>query len=326
MGKIIGRLTSVGIKQEASRGTPLAPSVWVPVQSFDYDDKPTYIDNDSGFGNIAEFNESDVNTIHAEGSYDGKVFDKVVDKELVAVFGQAPTITQRGTSGVYDKDYAMLNNNQHASLSLSYKDDINDTRYAMAMVEEFNLDAALDKYLTRSISFKSRKGADVTNTVAYTGYGNEFLAKHITVKMADETADLDASTAIKASAFSLSIKKNLKIDFVFGADTPDDIINQQLNVDGSFELTGTDADIRDKHLNGTAQALQFEAINTGVEIGTGSDNPAIRFRLPKVALKENPRSWNNNEVLTMSVNFQGNFSITEAALITARVTNDSATV
>ena len=326
MGKIIGRLTSVGIKQESVRGTAVAPSVWVPVQSFDYDDKPDYIDNDSGFGNIAEFNDSDVNAIHAEGSYDGKVFDKVIDKELVAVFGQAPTIAQIGTSGVYTKDYAMLNNNQHASLSLSYKDDINDTRYALAMVEEFNLDAALDKYLTRSISFKSRPGADVVNTVAYTGYGNEFLAKHIAVKMAANTAGLDAASALKASSFSLSIKKNLKVDYVFGSDTPDDIVNQTLNVDGSFELTGTDADLRDKHLAGTAQALQFEAINTGVTIGTGSDNPGIRFRLPKVALKENPRNWNNNEILTMSVNYQGNFSIAEAALITARVTNDAATV
>ena len=52
MGKIIGRLTSVGLGKESTRGTAVAPTFWVPVQSIDIDDKAEYIDNDSGFGKI----------------------------------------------------------------------------------------------------------------------------------------------------------------------------------------------------------------------------------------------------------------------------------
>jgi len=52
MSRIIGRLGSIGIAIEATRGTSAAPQFWVPVTGKDFDDKSDYIDNDSGPGHI----------------------------------------------------------------------------------------------------------------------------------------------------------------------------------------------------------------------------------------------------------------------------------
>ena len=57
MARIIGRLGSIGIGVETTRGTAVAPTFWVPVTGKDFDDKVDYIDNDSGMGNIMEKNE-----------------------------------------------------------------------------------------------------------------------------------------------------------------------------------------------------------------------------------------------------------------------------
>lgn len=319
MGKIIGRLTSVGLGKESTRGTAVAPTTWVPVQAIDIDDKAEYIDNDSGFGNIAEFNDSDVNTVHAEGGYEGKVFDNASGLELYAVFGQSPTSVQRAATGVYDHTFALLNGNQHGSLTVGYKDDLGSIRYALAMVDEYTIEATLDKYLTRKIKFQSKPSVTSSDTVSYTA-GNEFLAKHLAVKLASAQGGLDAATAIKAMSFNFTVKKNLNIEYVFGSTAPDDIVNQQVNVDGEFELDRVDNTYRTLHLNGTKQALRLEAINTGVTIG-GVHNPAIRFDFPTVIAKEHTRNWDANAVLGQTIKFQANYSLTDAAIITARLTN-----
>lgn len=320
MAKIIGRLTSVGIGKETTKGTAVAPSTWVPVQSIDIDDVPELLDNDSGVGSIFEFNGSDVNTIHGEGGYEGKVFDNALGLELYATLGQAPVSTQRGSTGVYDHVFSLKNDNNHGSLTLAYKDNVEDVRYAMAMVDELTIDAALDNYLTRSLKFMSQPSASASNTVTYS-MGNEFLAKHLAVYIDDYGEDLDNATAAKAMSFSLSIKKNLKVDYVFGSATPDDIYNQTFNVEGSVDLTREDTALRADTLAGNKKAIRFEAINTGVEIGTGTDNPAFRADLPNVAIKENPRNWEANEAITQTINFQGNLDMATAAGLTFTLTN-----
>jgi len=326
MVKIIGRLSAVGIGKETTRGTSVAPTAWVPVQSVDIDDKPDYIHNDSGYGNIAEFNDSDVNWMHAEGGYEGKVFDNVLGLELYAVFGQSPTSAQRATTGVYDHTFSMLNTNQHGSLTVAYKGAPEDVRYAMAMVDEFSIEAVLDKYLTRKVKFMSQASATATNTVAYT-LGNEFLARHINIYTAANLAGLSGATAMKATSFKFTVKKNVTIDYVFGKATVDDIVNQQLNVEGEFEAPREDLTLRNLSNNGTAQAIRFEAINTGVTIGTGGlHNPAVRFDFAKAAFLENPRNWDANAEITQTVKFQANYSISDAAIMTARLTNTQTSI
>lgn len=327
MTRVIGRLSAVGIGLETARGTSVAPSYFVPITSFDFDDKVEYIDNDSSFGRIEELNDSKVSKRWAEGGYEGKVFNNSIGVELVALLGQSPTSVQRTTTGVYDHDYELLNTNEHASLTLAYKDANQDVRYALAMIDEWELSADLDKFLTRSASYMSKASATSSNTVSHTEQ-DEFLARHLAFYIDDTLADLDTATQTSITNFTLSFKKNVEVQYVFGPDDVatnaakiDNIINQQFNVEGSFEAYRDDLTLRGYTLNGTQKALRLEAINTDTTIGTGSDNPALRFDLAKVAFTEQERNWDANAATKQTISFKGLFSLSDTALVLARLTN-----
>lgn len=326
--KAIGRLTKIMIGRETTRGTVAAQEYAVPVTSLDIDDKPEYIDNDSGFGDINEFNDSDINTNHGEGGYEGKVYDNVLGAELRAVFGKAPTTTSvPGQIGVYQHDFSLAQNNSHDSLTIFTKETGATGAFALAMIDTFKITAALDQFLTRSAAFQSKASAAYTPTAepAYVR-GNRFMAKDLKVKVAAASAGLDAASASKVTAFEVEFAKNLDVQYVFGSVQPDDIQNQQFNVSGSIEKRkdSDDTTWRDYMNAGTARAVRFEAINTKVTIGT-SANPTLRVDLPNVVFKENPRNRDNNAVTTESVNFQGNLSLADAASVTARLINTTPT-
>lgn len=326
--KAIGRLTKIMIGRETTRGTVAAQEYAVPVTSLDLDDKPEYIDNDSGFGDINEFNDSDINTNHAEGGYEGKVYDNVLGAELRAVFGQAPTTTNvAGQTGVYQHDFALANNNNHDSLTVFTKETGATGAFALAMIDTFTITASLDRFLTRSVALQSKASVDYTPTSepAYVR-GNRFMAKDLTVVQAANVAGLDAATALKLTDFEVEFAKNLDVQYVFGSIQPDDIQNQQFGVSGSMKKRkdSTDTTWRDYMNNGTARAVRFQAVNNKITIGA-SAHPTLRIQLPNVVFKENPRNRDNNAVTTESVNFQGNLSLAEAASVTARLINTTPT-
>lgn len=327
MARVIGRLSAVGIGKETVRGTSVTPGYWIGVTSFDFDDKVEYIDNDSSFGRIEELNDSQVSKRWGEGGYEGKIFVNSVGLELYALFGQSPTSTQRATTGVYDHDFALLNTNEHASVTLAVKDANQSVRYALAMLDEWELNADLDSFLNRSASYFSKPSADVANTVSHTEQ-TEFMARHLQFYIDDAIDDLDTATATPITNFTLTVSKNVEVQYVFGPDDVatnaakiDNIINQQFGVEGSFEAYRDDLVARGYVLNGTKKALRLEAINTDVEIGTGSDHPALRFDLAKVAFTEQERNWDANAATKQTITFKGLMDFTEGGLLFGRLTN-----
>jgi hypothetical protein len=322
MAKIIGRLTSVGIGLESTRGTSVAPSYWVPVTGIDFDDKVGYIDNDSGFGRLEELNESDINQLWAEGSYEGKIFDRSVGVELCALFGATPTSVQRTTTAVYDHTFALAQNNQHKSLTLGYKNANHDLRYALAMINSWSIEAALDNYVRRTVSYVAKKAATASNTVAYINE-NEFIPDDITFKLATNLAGLSGASALKIISFNMEISKNAEALYVMGSNEPDDIANKQFAVEGSFEAYFDDiTTYRDLVFANTKRALEIDIVGNNTIGTSGTHKPAIRFQLAKVSLAEYERGFDNNDIMTQTINFKGLFSIADTAMINARLTNE----
>lgn len=320
MGRIIGRLVNIGLGKETTRGTSVAPTYWIPVTELEYDDKVNYIKNDSGMARIDEFNDAQINEEWAEGSYSGKIYDRSVGMELVGVFGQAPTSVQRTSTGVYDHTYALLNTNAHTALTVGYKEANDDLRYTMGMIDTWSMEAVHDNFVRRSVTIKSKKQASSSNTVSITDE-NEFIPKHITLKLASALAGLDAASATEIIGFNLEISKNVEPLYVMGSNEPDDIANKQFAISGSFELYYEDQTVRDYVLNNTTRAMRIEMLSTTIIGSSGTHTPALRFDLSKVSFQENARKLDNNEFATNTVNFEGYFSIADSNSITARLTN-----
>lgn len=320
MGKIIGRLASVGIGKESTRGTSVSPTYWVPVTDLEIEDRAEKIYNDSGIGRIEEKNDAAVVKQWAEGSYAGKVYDRSSGVELTAVFGASPSSAQRTSTGVYDHTYQVANNNTHSSLTIGYKETNDDLRFTMAMVKSYAFEAVRDNFVRRTIEFVSKQQASASNTVSYLDE-NEFTPKHVTAKIATNLAGLDAASAIEITAVNIEINKNAEPAWIMGTNDPDDINNKSFTVTGSIEFYYEDQTIRDYALAATPKALRIDVVSDTIIGTSGTHTPAIRFDIARAVFTENSRSMDNNDVIRNTISFEAVYSIADTSLITARLTN-----
>lgn len=319
MAKVIGRTGAIGIAVESTKGTAVAPTFFVPVQSYSFDDKVEYVKNDSAMGRIEEFNDADIIKEWSEGEYGGKIFIDSVGAELTAVFGTSPTTAERGTSDVFDHTYELANNNAHDSVSISYVDDIQDLRFPYGMVNTWSLEVAVDDYVKRTISLIGKKSTSVTNAPAFTDEV-EFIPSMVSVKLATNAAGLDAASAINVTSFSLEIAKNAEALYVLGSKQPQDIINKQFGVTGTIEMYFEDTTQRVKALTNVHQAVRVDMVDTTINLGSGH-NPQLRFDLNEVVFSEFERGWDANDPLKQTLNFEALVSVTDDAMIGARLTN-----
>lgn len=325
MARIIGRLTKIGLGKETVRGTAVAPTYWIPVLDLGFDDKIELKDNESGFGNLAAIQDSQIVKKWAEGDYGGKIFDRSVGMELVGLFGAAPTSAQRTTTGVYDHTYAMAQNNQHTSLTAAISEANYQGRYPLAMISSWSLEAEVGDYIRRTCSLISKASSSSSETPSYTNE-NEFTPKDMSIKFAAAgavDATLDSASAVKIRSVNLEINKNTDGLQVFGSNDLDDIVNKQIEVTGEFEMYYDDRTYHTLAQAGTHQAMRIEILNSAKIIGTsGTHNPALRFTMREVALDLPERGFDNNDILTISVGFRAVLNLTAGTLIEARLTNE----
>lgn len=323
MTRIIGRLTSIGLGKEATRGTIVAPTYWVPVRALDFDDKTEVKANESGFGNINAVQDASIVRQWSDGSFEGKVFDQSEGVILRALFGAAPSSVQRTTTGVYDHTFAMANTNQHTSLTVGIKEANNDLRYALAMIDSYSLEATMDDYVHRTVNLISKKSATASNTVAYTNE-NEFLPKHLIIKFAAAGANdatIDGASSIKARMIRADIAKNAEALSILGSNDPDDVANKQLEITGTLEMYYDDTTYKALFLAGTHQALRIDIVSD-VIIGTsGTHTPALRLQFPEIVFTNWQRAFDNNDVMIQTIEFRAVLNLAAGSSITGRLTN-----
>ncbi len=319
MTKIIGRTGAIGIGIESTKGTPVAAQYWIPVGGYSYDDKVEKIKNESALGRIEEMNASNIIKRWGEGDYDGKIFLNSVGAELVAVFGQSPTSVQRAVTGVYDHSFALLNNNNHKSLTLAYKDAVEEESFPFAMIDSWSLDVAVDDYVKRTVSLIGKKSGAASHTPAFVNEV-EFIPSQVSFKMATNQAGLAAASAINVTHFSMEVKKNVETIHVLGSDEPQDIVNKQFNVTGSIDLYFEDASYKTIVMSDLKKALRIQMKDLTTDLGTGH-NPELYFDLNQVTFDEYERTWSSNDPLAQTLSFEALFSMADVAMISARLTN-----
>jgi hypothetical protein len=319
MAKIIGRTGAVGIGIESTQGTAVAAEYWIPVQGYSYDDKVEIVKNDSAMGRIEEFNDGDITKLWGEGDYEGKIFLNSVGAELVALFGQSPVSTQRATSGVYDHAYTLKNDNDHKALTVAYEDGIQEISFPFAILDSWSLEVAVDDYVKRSISLIGQKSESASHTPAFTNEV-EFIPSQVSFKMASAQSGLAGASAINVTAFNMEVKKNAEPLYVLGSNEPHDIVNKQFGVTGSIELYFENETYRDYVFGNTHRAIRIDMTDTATDLGS-SHNPQLYFDLNEVVFEEFERSWDANDPLTQTLNFEALFNLTDSAMISARLTN-----
>jgi chorismate mutase len=314
----IGRLINVGIGRETARGTAQASATfWIPKVDFDFNPRADVVVNESGLGVIDGRSDAKVVEKVGEGSFGGIVYDKNFGLLLAACLGTWSTGVV--TDSAYTHTFTRLNTNQHPALTIFHKDQNLDEKFALAMLNQLTINCALKDFVRYTAGFLSKVGSDTSSTPSYTAE-NEFLASHVTVKFAATTAALATASATAVRAVNLTINKNVEDLMNLGAVEPSDIVNKALTVSGDLELVFDDDTVRDYVTNGTKKAALITINNTDVLIGTAS-RPKLEITLAPMSFRDWGRGAGQNDVVTQTVAFDGNFGLTDSKTLSIALTN-----
>lgn len=302
MTKFAGRLGKLGLAIESSRGTGVSPTFWVPEASLSFKDVVEEAREEQGMGVLADGDSKYVVMKMGEGEVEAQIYDKALGVILTGVLGAAPSSSG---SNPYTHQYTLANTNQHKSLSLYWRDPDRSDLYALGMVDSFEINVEPNGIVDYTVGFKSKVGKDWTaQSSNYTSLGSKFLHRHLSFKVASAVAGLSAATAISLKNLRLTINKNTTFDAVMGTVEPEDILNQQISVEGELELNLEDDTWRDYMLNGTYRAVEI-ALNNG-------SSSSLTIQLPRVDFSGWEPDYTLNEIAKQKINFKANYDAANA--------------
>ena len=302
MSKFAGRRGKLGVAVEATRGTAVSPTFWIPDSTMSFKDTVEEAREEQGFGVLADSDSKYVVMKMGEGDVEAQLYDAALGAILTGVIGSSPATTG---SNPYTHTYTMTQTNQAKSLSLYWTDPDRSDLYPLAMVDSFNISVEPSGIVNYTVGFKSKMAREWTSqTSSFTTLGNKFLHQHLQFKLAATVGALSASTAISLKSFDLTISKNTMFDGVMGTVEPEDILNQQFSVEGSLNLNLEDDTYRDYMLNGTYRAMDV-TLNR-------SSSSSLQFQFPRVDFSSWEPDYTLNEIAKQSINFKANYDSANA--------------
>lgn len=297
MTKFVGRRGSLGIAVESSRGVAVAPTYWFPFVTMSFFDRVETAREEQGLGNIADSDSLYVTMRMGEGDIESQIYDKGLGYILSSLLGATPSTSGSGT---YTHDFTLSQNNQAQSLTLYWQDPDRDYIFPLSVVDSLQVTVEPNGIVNYTIGFKS-KGADTytTQTPDFTTLGSKFLHQDLNFKLADTVGNLAAATGISLKSLDMTISRNTMFDSVMGTVEPEDVLSQQISVEGSIGLNLEDDTYRNYMLNGTYRAMQI-AFNRAA-------NSSLTLQFPRVDFTEWEADYSLNEIAKQTINFKANY-------------------
>ncbi len=320
MANIIGRLMSVGLGKETTRGTAVAPSYWIPQTEFSVMDRDEKILDESALGRIEKTHDGDQDHQWAEGAISGIVRDQSFGLLLLAAFGQVSSVAKATpNTAVFDHTFTVANTNTHPSLTIASKDANEDVQMSLGMLSRLEVNAELGSYVNYTADFIAKKSAAATNTVSYLTE-NKFRPGDITLKVADTVANLGAATPTQIRNFTLIIEKNAEQEYALGTTNIVNIFNKDFTTSMNFSALYGDTTLKDLVFNGAKRAMSITIANMGVTIGS-SANPTLVFTFQPGFFQSWEKNGGLDDILSQNIEFTGLYSTSQSAEISAVLSN-----
>ncbi len=311
MSKYIGRKVEAAIAFESSRGVGIAPKLALGKIDFSMFDKTVDVRDDSGIGRIEDSNAKFVIEKYAQGSMGGILGANSALYLLGLAFGGLPT-----AGGVADSRYpwtlSVANTNQHQSASLIVK-DLNQTLiHKLLMLEQLEITIDVEDAIRWDAEFISKVARTSGQSIPTYADDLKFTKRKAKIYLATNVAALGAATRQSIKSLKLTIKKNLVRDGSIGTAEPEDILNQQLSVEGEMKLNYSDQTIKQLMLAGTYKAMRLSLQSENLLGAATYGDVTLDFS------KVDFFSWEpdapNDEIVTNTINFKANYDLTNGLL------------
>lgn len=322
MSKFIGRRVEGAIAFESSRGVGIAPKLALGKIDFSVYDKTVDVRNDSSIGRIEDSLEKFVVEKYAQGSVGGILGANSALYLLGLAFGGLPTVSTVSDSR-YPWTLSVGNTNQHTSASLLVKDGNQTLIHKLLMLEQLEISVDMDDAVRYDAEFISKVGKTSTQSIPTYVDDFKFTKRKTKLYLASDISGLSAATRVSIKSLKFTIKKNLVRDSAIGTAEPEDILNQQLSVEGEIKLNYTDQTTKNYMMNGTYRAMRIFMESENLIGSTAYGDMTLDFS------KCDFFGWEpdaqNDEIVSNTVNFKANYDLSNALLNVGTVRNKLAT-
>ncbi|MFM9793300.1 phage tail tube protein [Streptomyces turgidiscabies] len=287
----IGRREAIGIGIEATPGTAVAPQTWLRWLDQNLQNKANVVENESALGVVDRVEDSAVSYTWAEGSIGGKITVDSMGFLLLGFFGSVST--GAAVSGVYPHTFTMDQSSLPKTLTFARSSPLASQRFAYGVVDSLEITAETDQYVQVVAAVKARAGASSSETVALTTQ-EEFLSKHVTLKVAANTAGLAAATKIDASRVQVVLERTSEVFNPLGSDNAPVFDRGVYEARGEFVVRMTDTQYETDFLAGTRKALSIDIT---------SNAKGVNFVGSKVRYRELESNRDRDGIVTATVQF-----------------------
>lgn len=307
--EIVGRQIEFGVATEATRGTAeSAADKWMRNVTANVVERATHAVDETTRGRLEDGEGRRKVQSHIEGEVAGILHVDVLGWFLSNIYGKVVTSTVTGA--IRSHIFTLRQNIQHQSLTLFAKDgSVQQHVFDNAMIGTLEVSAAIDDYVRFTASFIASTAASNADTPSYdTEY--DFVARDITVKVADTEAGLSGATATKVKSLDVTWDQGAIRDHVVGAYEPDDIYNARLLIEGKFTKNFDDETFKDLYL-GNASKYMSITIEGEADLGSGH-KPTVTILLNKAQISEWNRSGGANDLVLEEVSFRAFYNATDS--------------
>lgn len=314
-----------GVGIEETRGTPVAPQLWIPGRT------------PSGIAPMVErvavretrgskfaSHASEIVQKRAEGDFEFNVRSISLGYFLLPLLGAVSSQVKGGETTVYQHTFSVLPNSpEHPTLTLALEQPAGQSyRYRRALVSALNMEITPDELVRATASLLASQEDAVAS------YGetdplegdHRFRHQDITIKMADDVAGLGAAPVLKVKSLSSNIPNGARVDQNVAELNPGNVIALGFDPRITFEADYQNEDLHDAYSGGEYFALQISMSRADIEIGNSS-NPGAVFTFPRCSIE----NWTPNrpidEIMREAVECMVHFSAEEAKGVEVVLTN-----
>lgn len=217
------------------------------------------------------------------------------------------------------------NTNSHPTVTMYDNDPVATQKSTYWMINSLEISASVGEYVKFTAELWGKKmESGWVQTPSYTTQ-TEFIARDAKVYFADTESDLNSATASCMQSFKVNFNKNLKEIQCFGSDDIDSIHNQQFTIDWDMEAIFDSETLRGYVINSTKKAFRMELINTTATAIVAWVYPSIIIDGMKAWFNSRDKSDSNNDIVTQTMWFTGQYDTTTSATTEILLITDTAT-
>lgn len=317
----------LGVGVEATKGTGVAPQIWVPGRT------PVTAGPRVNKVPVRETRSTKMPSQGSEivqksggGALDFNARVISLGYILKSLLGNVSSGAVASQAGAYDHVFTLLANEpEHPTLTGALAvGGGQDYEFVRMLVTALTLNWPIDDLLNGSFEFIAESEAEhAAYTPSFGTADHYFRPQDTTVKLAANLAGLAGATAMRVREASLEVTNNGRMLQHLGDVEGDAAIVGDVEVTGDFSVDYADDTLHDIFLNNDYKALSIKSERSDVTIGV-STFPSITIELPRITFESYDADRPIDDIVSEGIGFAAHYSISDSLGIRITLRNTQA--